>query len=116
MVSVTGAVGTVVESAQDAFGAFKVLRRSGLVDPTKPKELLTTVKRAKIIGPCAAAVAHGADEYPEAGAVADEHGELTFGELNAHANALANHLLASGIKPGSVIGVIARTTGVCSPP
>ena len=66
MVSVTGAVGTVVESAQDAFGAFKVLRRSGLVDPTKPKELLTTVKRAKIIGPCAAAVAHGADEYPEA--------------------------------------------------
>ncbi|MET4166833.1 MULTISPECIES: acyl-CoA synthetase [Gordonia] len=108
MVSVTGAVGTVVESAQDAFGAFKVLRRAGLVDPTRPKELLTTVKRAKIIGPCAAAVAHGADEYPEAGAVADEHGELTFGELNAHANALANHLLSSGIKPGAVIGVIAR--------
>lgn len=53
-------------------------------------------------------VAHGADEYPEAGAVADERGELTYGELNANANALANHLEASGVERGSVIGVIAR--------
>ncbi|MCR5978080.1 AMP-binding protein [Gordonia jinghuaiqii] len=108
MVSVTGAVGTVVESAQDAFGAFKVLKRSGLLDPTRPKELLTTVKRAKVIGPCASVVAHGADEYPEADAVVDERGELTFGQLNAQANALANSLLAAGIEPGSVIGVLAR--------
>ncbi|MCZ0915235.1 acyl-CoA synthetase [Gordonia amicalis] len=108
MVSVTGAVGTAVEQVQDAVGAFKVLRRSGLLDPTRPKELLTTVKRAKIIGPCASVVAHGADEYPEAGAVADDRGELTYGELNANANALANHLEASGVERGSVIGVIAR--------
>ena len=108
MVSVTSAVGTAVESVQDAVGALKVLVRSGLLNPTNPKETLTTVKRAKTIGPCGSVVAHGAEEYPDAGAIADEKGELTYGELDAHANALANHLLASGIERGSVIGVIAR--------
>ncbi|MEO9329440.1 acyl-CoA synthetase [Gordonia aurantiaca] len=108
MVSVPSAVGTVVESVQDAVGALKVLVRSGLLNPTNPKETLTTVKRAKTIGPCGSVVAHGAEEYPDAGAIADEKGELTYGELDAHANALANHLLASGIERGSVIGVIAR--------
>ncbi|WP_168706524.1 acyl-CoA synthetase [Gordonia paraffinivorans] len=108
MVSVTSAVGTAVESVQDAVGALKVLVRSGLLNPTNPKETLTTVKRAKTIGPCGSVVARGAEEYPDAGAIADEKGELTYGELDAHANALANHLLASGIERGSVIGVIAR--------
>jgi fatty-acyl-CoA synthase len=33
---------------------------------------------------------------------------LTFGELDAQSNALANDLLSDGLKPGDVIGVLAR--------
>ncbi|NED70671.1 AMP-binding protein, partial [Streptomyces sp. SID10244] len=46
--------------------------------------------------------------YPDAPALADERGELTYRELSDQANALANAMLGAGIGPGSVVGVLAR--------
>jgi amino acid adenylation domain-containing protein len=42
---------------------------------------------------------------PDAIAVSDESGELTYGELNNNANKLAHYLVSIGAEPGNVIAV-----------
>lgn len=51
---------------------------------------------------------HAAQSRPQAGAIVDELGEITFGELDAQSNAFARGLRASGISEGDVIAVLAR--------
>ncbi|MDY6809766.1 MAG: acyl-CoA synthetase [Actinomycetota bacterium] len=97
-----------LQTLTDTVGAVRVLQRSGALDLTKPRELATAVKRSKTLGAPATIVLHGAEEHPDAPALTDERGTLTFGELNDNAKALANELLAIGVTPGSVIGVLAR--------
>lgn len=97
-----------LEGVTDFIGVLRVLQRSGAIDLTKPHKFVAAARRTKVIGPASAVIAHGAEEYPDAAALTDERGTLTFGEVDRHSNALANALLASGIGPGSVIGVIAR--------
>lgn len=45
---------------------------------------------------------------PETVAVVDDDGEITYGELNAHANQLARHLQEIGVKPGDLIAICAK--------
>ncbi len=45
---------------------------------------------------------------PEATALVFEDQQLSYNELNARANALARHLQAQGVKPGSHVGVYLR--------
>ncbi|MCK5751418.1 MAG: AMP-binding protein, partial [Mycobacterium sp.] len=97
-----------LQTLTDTVGAVRVLQRSGALDLTKPRELATAVKRSKTLGAPATIMLHGAEEHPDAPALTDERGTLTFGELNDNAKALANELLAIGLTPGSVIGVLAR--------
>jgi fatty-acyl-CoA synthase len=59
-------------------------------------------------GPHAAMIMRGARLYPDAPALADERGVLTYRELDEQSNALADALLTSGLTPGSVVGVLAR--------
>lgn len=49
-----------------------------------------------------------AAERPDALAVSDGEGALSYGELEARANRLAHWLLARGVKPGAAIGIQAR--------
>jgi fatty-acyl-CoA synthase len=97
-----------LQTLTDTVGAMRVLQKSGALDLGKPKELITSVKRSKTLGAPATIIMHGAEEYPDAPALTDERGTLTFAELQRNANALANDLLASGLTPGSVVGVLAR--------
>lgn len=92
----------------DALGAAKVLHRTGVVDLKNPKATVEMAKMGKTIGPGASIIIRGAREYPDAPCLADERGELTFGEVDRQSNALANALLADGLKPGDVVGVLAR--------
>jgi len=46
---------------------------------------------------------------PGAPAIRDEHGELTYRELNEHANRLARALAARGVGPGDVVGIASAT-------
>ncbi|WP_267618260.1 acyl-CoA synthetase [Gordonia bronchialis] len=101
-------VSNALEMVSDAVGAARVLHRSGAIDVTKPGELLKAVKRSKVIGPASTVIVHGAEGYPDAPCVTDERGTMTFGEMDRQSNALANSLLAAGVQPGSVIGVLAR--------
>ncbi|MGE2833120.1 long-chain-fatty-acid--CoA ligase FadD2 [Mycobacterium sp. SMC-4] len=49
-----------------------------------------------------------ARRWPHRTAVIDEEGEMTFGELNDAAHAVANGLLAKGVKGGDGVAILAR--------
>ncbi|AZG46354.1 acyl-CoA synthetase [Gordonia insulae] len=85
-----------------------VLQRTGVLDFTDPKAMLRGIKWANTMGAQASLILRNAQEYPDAPALADERGEMTYRELSDGANALANAMLTSGIEPGSVVGVLAR--------
>ncbi|HEV8492878.1 MAG TPA: condensation domain-containing protein, partial [Candidatus Angelobacter sp.] len=53
-------------------------------------------------------IAQFASEHPNAPAVADKDGELTYAELNGRANRLANWLRSSGVGPESRVGIMGR--------
>ena len=49
-----------------------------------------------------------ARRYPNRTAVVDDDGEMTFGELNDAADAVANALLARGVRGGDGVAILAR--------
>lgn len=53
-------------------------------------------------------IAQFASEHPNAPAVADKNGELTYAELNGRVNRLANWLRSSGVGPESRVGIMGR--------
>ncbi|MFC0313320.1 acyl-CoA synthetase [Gordonia phosphorivorans] len=101
-------LGSIIESVSDVVGAVKVMSKSGAIDLSDPKRVLSMMKSNKLIGPTATVLAHKAADFPDAPAVSDEHGTLTWAEFDAQVNALGNALLDAGLRPGSVVGIIAR--------
>jgi len=58
-------------------------------------------------------VAARAERDPEAPAVADASGRLTYGELEARANRLAHHLIRLGVGPEILVGIsLERSAGM----
>ncbi|MEV6321278.1 acyl-CoA synthetase [Nocardia sp. NPDC051787] len=88
--------------------ALGVLRTAGVSDPRKPLETLRTMKESKILGPQATLIRHSARVAPDAPAIADEAGTLTYLEVDEQSTAIARGLQAAGITEGTVIGVLAR--------
>ncbi|HEX2078088.1 MAG TPA: amino acid adenylation domain-containing protein [Longimicrobium sp.] len=80
-------------------------------------EILTAEERARVLGPWAAPrrpypalpmhrlFAEHAARDPEKTAVTAADGALTYGELEARANRLANHLVALGVQPGQIVAM-----------
>src|SRR5258708_5989537 len=84
------------------------LARAGAVGVEPPQRLAAIVGALGGFGPFGgapkiAALRHGS--YP---AVFDERGEITFAELDKQIDKLANALRASGLEPGSSIGILCR--------
>ncbi|WP_161925570.1 acyl-CoA synthetase [Gordonia crocea] len=102
------ALRNVIEQISDTIGAIKVLQNSGAINLKQPRKAAEAAKLAKLVGPVATVVGHVASEYPGQPAVVDEAGTLTYAELDARANAVANQLHADGLRQGDVVGVIAR--------
>ncbi|GAB2508587.1 acyl-CoA synthetase [Nocardia heshunensis] len=106
---------SVVEMAQqrvahtaEAVRGLRRLRELGLTDPRKPVETVRTALEGRVFGPPATAVRRAARKWPDRPAVADEHGELTYRELDEQSDALARGLQRLGVKPGTVVGVLSR--------
>ncbi|RMI31357.1 acyl-CoA synthetase [Nocardia stercoris] len=97
-------VGHTVETVR----AVATLHNSGVIDLTRPLRLLRTAQGGKVFGPQATLIRNAAQDHPDAPALADERGVLTYRELDEQADALANALLDLGLTPGSVVGVLAR--------
>ncbi|GAC67595.1 acyl-CoA synthetase [Gordonia soli] len=92
----------------DTVGALRVLQSSGALDFRRPREVAAAVKRNATIGAPAAIVRHGAEKHPDAPAITDEHGTISFAELDRNSNAVANELIAAGLSTGDVVGILAR--------
>ena len=75
---------------------------------TPPHKLLGTLRDLDAYGPAGAAVGLAAASYGSRAAIVDEIGEITFDELDAQSNALANALRERGVNPRDGLGVMCR--------
>ncbi|MFZ2512325.1 MAG: acyl-CoA synthetase [Gordonia sp. (in: high G+C Gram-positive bacteria)] len=101
-------LGSTLEQIRDTLGASRALRQAKLTDLSNPKRVIDTFKNTKLVGPMSTVMAHQAADIPGQPAITDEHGMLTWSDVDRQSNALANTLLDLGIKPGGVVGIIAR--------
>ncbi|MGW0179299.1 AMP-binding protein [Nocardia sp. NPDC003345] len=88
--------------------AYARLRQTGVLDPTRPRGVVRLAGDTRRYGAQASLIRKTARERPEATAVVDERGALTYRELDEQSDALANALRARGLLPGAVAAVVAR--------
>jgi acyl-CoA synthetase (AMP-forming)/AMP-acid ligase II len=106
--AISGARDPVTVATQQV-QALRVLAATGLLRPSRPDRLLSAALAVHrwgltIPGGYAAAAAR----FPDAVAIVDERGPLSFAELERRGNALANGLAESGIREGDRVGVLLR--------
>ncbi|WP_067687896.1 acyl-CoA synthetase [Nocardia jejuensis] len=106
---------SVLDSAQrrvthtlETVKGLRRLRELGLTDPRDPMGTVRTALEGRVFGPPATAIRRAARLWPDRPGLADERGELTYRELDERSNALARGLQRMGVKPGTVVGVLAR--------
>jgi fatty-acyl-CoA synthase len=84
------------------------LRRAGLVDPLRPDEGLRSVLAVRRYGPIAGPATLSAGRTPNATALVDERGPLSYADLDARSTALARAWQQRGLGADSVLAVLAR--------
>src|SRR5688500_16798431 len=85
------------------------LTRAGIVHPERPDHLWHTARALLRYGTTpAAGYTAAARKFPDAPAVIDELGTLSFRELDERTNALAHALMADGIDEGDGVAIMCR--------
>jgi fatty-acyl-CoA synthase len=64
------------------------------------------VKNSRVYGPQATMAIQGGRKFPSLPAIVDEHGTLTFKQVDDMSNALAGGLKSLGVDKGSVVGLL----------
>jgi fatty-acyl-CoA synthase len=82
--------------------------RSGLVKPEPPHKLAQMLLAFQRHGLLAGAVTVGALRNGDRVAMRDERGEVTYKELDARSNALANAWRAKGLEPSNGVAILVR--------
>jgi acyl-CoA synthetase (AMP-forming)/AMP-acid ligase II len=106
-------VRTIFDSVFDAVGdvahTVKTLADAGVLSPGKVFEapLIGVAAMKWGVGP-AGAFAINASTHPDATAIIDDKGPLTYGEVHRRTNALANALSARGINAGDKVAIMCR--------
>ena len=106
--------GRLAETLGGGLQALKRMHQTGVLDLTRPDKVIAMARANDAYGSQAALIMKVARETPDAPAVADERGMLTFRELDEQSNALADALVhpgpgaAAGLPAGSVVAVLAR--------
>lgn len=91
-----------------AFTARRLVE-SGMLAPTRPDRLARVVKALRDWGPTmAGGYAVSASRFPDATALIDDRGELTFAEVHRRTNALAHAWSAAGIAAGDTVAILCR--------
>ena len=111
----------VSQLTQKLFTA-RTLAEAGILRPTRPDRLLRIVNALRRWGPTpAAGYTAAAIRHPDATAIIDELGTLTFDEVHRRTNALAHALSDAGVKEGDGVAIMCRnhrgfvdTTVACS--
>jgi len=87
----------------------RTLAGAGIVTPTRPDRILNAVRALRAFGPTpAAGYTVSAIRHPDATALVDDLGTLTFAEVHRRTNALANSLRARGVGEGSSVAIMCR--------
>jgi fatty-acyl-CoA synthase len=82
--------------------------RSGMFGIEPPRRMAQLVRAFNDYGMLGAGVAVAAIRHPEQPAVIDEHGQLTYRELDDSVNAVATAWLERGLKAGDGVAIMAR--------
>jgi len=87
----------------------RTLAGAGIVTPTRPDRILKAVRALHAFGPTpAAGYTVSAIRHPDATALVDDLGTLTFAEVHRRTNALANSLRARGVGEGASVAIMCR--------
>ena len=87
----------------------RTLAGAGVVTPTRPDRILKAVRALHAFGPTpAAGYTVSAIRHPDATALVDDLGTVTFAEVHRRTNALANSLRARGVGEGSSVAIMCR--------
>lgn len=82
---------------------------AGIVHPERPDRLIRGLGKLRAWGPTiAGGYQSAAARRPDAIALVDERGTLTFREVDERSNRLARALMAEGIGPGDGVAILAR--------
>jgi fatty-acyl-CoA synthase len=84
------------------------LARAGIVGVERPDRTLAIVSAIRDFGPFGAVARISALRHRDQVAIVDEWGTLTFGELDAQVNRLANRWRTDGLSAGSTVGILCR--------
>ena len=91
--------------------ALALLRRAGLLRPTRPDRLLRAgVALARWGLTPASAYGVAAARWPDRIAVVDEREQLAYAELDRRSNAVAHGLAALGVRDGGTVALLARNS------
>jgi acyl-CoA synthetase (AMP-forming)/AMP-acid ligase II len=100
------------QAAQQAVHKLQVARTlfgTGMFKPVRPDKTVRSLAALRRWGPTpAAAYAGSAIRYPDEAALIDDRGALTFAEVHARTNALANALRSEGIGEGDAVAIMCR--------
>src|SRR4051794_4582650 len=87
----------------------RTLVGAGFLHPERPDRLLRALGTLKDWGPTiAAGYQAAAQRRPDAVALVDERGTLTFREIDERTNRLARALREQGVGPGDGVAILAR--------
>ncbi len=99
----------MLQRLRDPLFVLQTFGRRGLVHAEHPVRVARALDVLRRWGPTVAAgYAAAAVRRPDALALVDERGALTFAEVHERTNALAHGLAAQGVKPGDGIAILAR--------
>ena len=88
--------------------AVAVLHRRGMIDLANPGHVVSAAKALRHYGSFGGLLTYTADRYADAPALTDEHGTLTFRELDHASNAVSRVLLGARAGGDSAIGLLNR--------
>ena len=101
-------VGTYLEQGSAELHYARKMFEAGALKREPPQDIAAFVADMRRWGEFGMIPALNARRYPHRAAVIDDFGEMTFKELDDAANAVANGLLAKGVKGGDGVAILAR--------
>ncbi|MDW5612559.1 long-chain-fatty-acid--CoA ligase FadD2 [Mycolicibacterium sp. D5.8-2] len=102
------AVGPYLERGSAELHYARKMFEAGALKLEPPQDIAAFVADMRRWGEFGMIPALNARRYPHRAAVIDDFGEMTFKELDDAANAVANGLLAKGVKGGDGVAILAR--------
>ncbi|HET9093528.1 MAG TPA: AMP-binding protein [Solirubrobacteraceae bacterium] len=103
-----GRAGRIVERLGNEAVYLGACVRSGMFGIESPGRVAQVVRALADYGMLGGAAAVAAARHPDRTAVIDDRGRVTYRELDARVNALANAWTAAGLRPGDGVGILVR--------